>query len=710
MSTILLNETSNKINVSTSLAIRLKEHQLTSVYAMNELERTGKVNRTINSFIHRYRIYEEEMNLYFSRTYERPLEPIEYTIETNYGILADVVGSGKTYIILGLLDNNLIPPPREKIISSGIFCSLKYLDRERSLKTNLIIVPHNLVTQWKQAFAYSKLKTFVISKNSDVNFLIYPENIFVDGDNNKIVPSKIDTEQINFDKYVENELNTLEYYDVIICSSTMIDNYIEKFKNINYSRIIIDEVCSISLPQDINLNANFIWFITATPSGMEQIRRYYIRDLVSCGRLHKFIFNNIIIKNNDDYVGRSMGLPNLNQILIRCFTPKQLEIVREFIPADVMDMLNAGNMKDAVLKLNCNVDTNDNILQVITNKITTTIHNKKAELVYQESIRPRDVDVHNENINRLKEKIKGLELKLESITNRIKEFNKENCPVCCEEFSNVTPSILPCCNQLFCISCLTQIKNHKCPLCRTVYNMKDVHVIMDNVTKNKVEQPKSTHEITKCDAVIKIIKEKPHGKFLLFSNYDQTFVSLINKLNEHKIEHSKVMGSGPVVNKIIERFKNGTIRVLMLNATNYGSGLNLQMATDVIIYHQLSLELETQVIGRAQRIGRIEPLNVYYLLHTNEHSNVTNPILSIDLSFDVDIKELDKHLQIKNINSDTPVQEPTAVINASIVQEPTAVKPKRTRKIATGQTTVVRKRKTKIQPVQSQRQGQVLDF
>ena len=56
----------------------------------------------------------------------------------------------------------------------------------------------------------------------------------------------------------------------------------------------------------------------------------------------------------------------------------------------------------------------------------------------------------------------------------------------------------------------------------------------------------------------------------------------------------------------------------MLNAVNYGSGLNLQSATDIIIYHELNNELETQVIGRAQRLGRKEGLNVYYLFHENE--------------------------------------------------------------------------------------------
>jgi hypothetical protein len=55
------------------------------------------------------------------------------------------------------------------------------------------------------------------------------------------------------------------------------------------------------------------------------------------------------------------------------------------------------------------------------------------------------------------------------------------------------------------------------------------------------------------------------------------------------------------------------------------------MASDIIIYHEMNKELETQIIGRAQRIGRTEPLNVYYLLHENEKHNVTNPSLDISI-------------------------------------------------------------------------------
>ena len=65
-------------------------------------------------------------------------------------------------------------------------------------------------------------------------------------------------------------------------------------------------------------------------------------------------------------------------------------------------------------------------------------------------------------------------------------------------------------------------------------------------------------------------------------------------------------------------FENGSTKVIMLNATNFGAGMNLQMATDVVIYHRFTSEMEEQVIGRAQRLGRTTPLNVHYLIHANE--------------------------------------------------------------------------------------------
>ena len=84
------------------------------------------------------------------------------------------------------------------------------------------------------------------------------------------------------------------------------------------------------------------------------------------------------------------------------------------------------------------------------------------------------------------------------------------------------------------------------------------------------------------------------------------------------INCSVLKGSMATIEKRINEFKNGKIKVLLMNSESYCAGMNLQCTTDVIIYHNLNSDIEKQAIGRAQRIGRTSKLNVHYLKHNNE--------------------------------------------------------------------------------------------
>ena len=64
------------------------------------------------------------------------------------------------------------------------------------------------------------------------------------------------------------------------------------------------------------------------------------------------------------------------------------------------------------------------------------------------------------------------------------------------------------------------------------------------------------------------------------------------------------------------------------------------MTQTIIIYHRFTKEIEEQVIGRGQRIGRTEPLDVFYLIHENEKTPMKN-----DDFQDIDYYQwLDDHL------------------------------------------------------------------
>ena len=66
--------------------------------------------------------------------------------------------------------------------------------------------------------------------------------------------------------------------------------------------------------------------------------------------------------------------------------------------------------------------------------------------------------------------------------------------------------------------------------------------------------------------------------------------------------------------RILNYFKEGKIKVLFLNSNNNGAGINLQEATDIIMYHGIDKQHRQQIIGRANRIGRICDLTVHNLV------------------------------------------------------------------------------------------------
>jgi SNF2 family DNA or RNA helicase len=109
-----------------------------------------------------------------------------------------------------------------------------------------------------------------------------------------------------------------------------------------------------------------------------------------------------------------------------------------------------------------------------------------------------------------------------------------------------------------------------------------------------------------------------NAKLLIFSAYENSFTNVIPILNRLNIQFDYLKGNGYQIQATIERYKHGNVKVLLVNTRQYGSGLNLENTTDMILFHKFDTEIEKQVIGRAQRFGRKEPLHVHYLLYENE--------------------------------------------------------------------------------------------
>ena len=80
------------------------------------------------------------------------------------------------------------------------------------------------------------------------------------------------------------------------------------------------------------------------------------------------------------------------------------------------------------------------------------------------------------------------------------------------------------------------------------------------------------------------------------------------------------MGSSKRIEYIIKTYEEtASLNVLLLNANYCGSGLNLVNTDHIIMFHKMNHDMEKQIIGRANRLGRKKHLCVWKLLYNHEN-------------------------------------------------------------------------------------------
>jgi hypothetical protein len=559
-----LNENSIAISQPSLLKIELMEHQKRAIYAMNKLEQTHE--SSIDNFL----FYDnKEKNL---------------VIDTKIGILGDMVGSGKSFMIASLLFENNNKKDDNYYYPSGKYFNVKSISETYTkINSNILVIPDHLEKQWIDVFKYTSYEPHI---------------------------------------YINNEKQKDEY-KVCIVTSKLFDNFMVTNSNVHWNRIIIDEADSIKI-NDYEFCANFIWLITGTPIGLANSKKKYLKNIFR--ENINWIIDVIMVKNNNDYVKKSLDIPVLNRHIIKCITPIELNIIGDFIPSSIKQMINAGNTDEAIKTLNCNIDTKDNIYKVITKSIENMIYNKQSEIDNEKKKKYNEYQLEQSKLNiiKIEQSIKNLKSRLNAIKTKIKE-SENICPICLGEIERDT--LVDCCGTIYCFDCLILTnKTNKCAYCQQKINKKSIHII-----KKKKENKESYDKyLDKMDTLLNIINEKHDGKILIFANYHESFVKIKNILETNLITH-EILKNDKNIHNVINNFSLGKIKVLMLNANNFGSGLNLQCATDVIIYHRFTNEIEEQVIGRAQRFGRKTNLNVYYLIHNNEEKCFTEIFDSNDI-------------------------------------------------------------------------------
>jgi len=562
------------------------------------------------------------------------------TLYTNFGVISDRVGSGKSLVALSLLKQPI--PDEREIITSHRLNNLSMIrhhipePNRKRIKSALFIIPHSLMGQWEEyVLRDTTLSVIFCRKKKEV----------------------CDPTLFNF----------LDSADAIFVSSTMWKEFEQSQhpEKYHWSRIFVDEADTIQASVHVELSANFIWLITASflniafPSGVyielnspyhpppqehiqlvDRLRLVngnsfrvegaftnfgFVKTILGGSDVQKncgMEYWRIILRNSDQYVNSSFAMPPLNHHKIICKTNTNIRILDSVIPNDVMAMLHAGDTKGALQVLGVHDETPTSIIESLTKSLIKDLENQKRKLEFYKTMDYSSEAAKQKSLETQQEKITSLENRIDTIKTRMADIETTNCPICYSDIE--VPTLTPCCKNLFCFVCLCEsIKRQTgqpvCPLCRANINsINDLHVVNKDAGASQNTMVVEDEPKTKVEEFINFLEKNPQAKILMFSGYDASFFQLTSEMTHRNITHSMINGSTHRVSKIINEFAEGNYRVLLLNSRHVGAGLNITCATDVFLFHKMSSEMEKQIIGRAYRMGRSEPLNVHHLLHQNE--------------------------------------------------------------------------------------------
>ena len=531
------------------IKVPLYQHQLASVYQMEKREREKNIIDGNN------------------------------IIDLSISIQADSAGYGKTLSLITLIHRDKMDwDVSEQYIqtSSMSLCdgrikktNIKYYEK---LDVTLVLVSQSIINQWYSECQKSPLCVKKITTRKDIDEVL------------------------------------IVNYDVILVTPTMYNDLVFKYNGMAWKRFIFDEPGSLKISKMHNIIAGFIWLVTATPTDIlsrhKHSRNSFMSDLVYSNFLQ--YTNYIIIKNNDNFINYSFRMPVTHHNYYKCFNPVY-KAVQGFVSDKITEMISAGNISGAIKELGGDV----------TQNITELVKKKKIEEIdeLEAIIQILEVRGRNKQAEVMIEKVVRLKSQIDELNSRYKDILEGDCNICYEKLEN--PIMEPNCQNIFCGKCLLKWLENKttCPLCReTIQKNKLVYIDTEQKEEMKTHYIQKEEKLkTKIETIVSLIKGKPQGKFIIFSAWDQTFLPIRNMLIDNNINYIEVKGAISTREKNIMSFKNGDTSVIFLNSDNNGSGINLQEATDLIVYHEMSSTTLNQIIGRANRIGRVNSLQVHHL-------------------------------------------------------------------------------------------------
>jgi len=495
----------------------------------------------------------------------KDIESLNY----KYGILADKPGAGKTYVLLSM-----------------ILC-----DEVKGL--NIIVVPQNIYTQWIQAIqAFSDDLTFTTYVNyEDISSLYY-------------VPELPKCDII---------ITTALYYNIVADSLSSCKSSVK--------RVILDEIDSIDKSVQKKIGCEMMWLVSASYA-KERIENTLAS---SQNNIDLSIEQEVSCKCEEDFVSASFALEEPKQLDYICKSSYLDLMLKDLLDDKELQAAYASDFSLIARRTYKNVAQNDKqAIDFFIKDLRMTIDGERVKL---DSYVKKGTDLNDIEIANKDECTQIITECIDKLANIHKKIEKYDlCVGCLDKFEDTKKTRTFCCQNDMCSKCIDNWYNKTlyCPYCRSKVE-KSRHTIVDvgcggvgcgsHATTNQI----SATSRDKINMLLHLLCKQTGRKVIIFSDYSKIFNTITELLKENGMHYVELDGGNvKALDKILNEYKAGGARVLILNSAFYGCGMNLENTSDIIFFHKTDRVMYEQVIGRAQRPGRTGRLAVHNLLYLNE--------------------------------------------------------------------------------------------
>lgn len=286
------------------------------------------------------------------------------------------------------------------------------------------------------------------------------------------------------------------------------------------------------------------------------------KDQKQLGPYHIGDHTKVVCKCDMEFVKKSLNLPEVKSQTIEC-NDNHIQLFTNIVDDKQMKALNAGD---------------HNILNRIMNKsglITPVLYkdfvNKYTEYLLQKADLLPEAEKELERFvitDELTEKEYNI---LRDRVTLLKKF-KHNAVLLSERLQTVTDTFLDSCKETY----------------------------LEGEFIEKMESDKTS-------------------KWLIFNDNGNVLIRYQELLLKRDVKAVMLDGGNQkLIEKTLKDYKEGDVQVLLLNSMIEGAGMNLENTTYLLFMHKTEEKFIEQVMGRAQRFGRKEPLNVIMLFNKNE--------------------------------------------------------------------------------------------